>query len=372
MNRIGRYIFRQVFWATALVIAGLVCVLWLTQSLKMIEMIVNRGLPISMYLTMTVLVLPKFLGVILPIALFTAVLFTYNKLGVDSELVALRASGVSETRLAAPALALAAIVTVLGYGVSLYVMPASYRAFSDLRQVVRNTYAEVVLEEGVFNAMSEGVTVYVRGRSPNGELLGILVHDERDPARPVTMMAQRGALIAGADGPRVLMIQGTRQQVSNTGGALSLLYFDRYLFEIGQTGTPGGVRWREAHERYLHELFTPADQAGQAQFLRRLRVEGHHRLSAPLLALSFAMIGLACLLCGQFSRRGQASRILVAAVLVVVVEIVALSLKNLAEKTPELILLFYVNASLPIAVGGYFLIGRRRWRPAPLIAARAG
>ena len=69
MKRIDRYIFRQLLGATLFVAVTLTGVVWLTQSLRFVEMIVNRGLSAPLFLYFTMLLLPSFLGVILPVAL---------------------------------------------------------------------------------------------------------------------------------------------------------------------------------------------------------------------------------------------------------------------------------------------------------------
>ena len=92
MKRIDKYIFRQLLLTTLVVAAALTCVVWLTQSLRFVEMIVNRGLSAALFAYFTLLFLPAFLSVILPISLLAAVLFTYNRLLTDSELVVLRAA----------------------------------------------------------------------------------------------------------------------------------------------------------------------------------------------------------------------------------------------------------------------------------------
>lgn len=310
MNKIDRYIFRQLFATTLFVAIALTGVVWLTQSLRFVEMIVNRGLSASLFLYFTMLLLPSFLVIILPVALFVAVLFTYNRLLIDSELVVLRAGGYSQYSLARPAMTLTLIVMLACYALTLYFMPASYREFKDLQFTLRNSYPTVLLQEGVFSPVMKGVTVYVGSRSSEGELSGIIVHDARNRKQPVTMMAERGSIVAGKSGPRVVLVTGSRQQVDEEDGSLSLLYFDRYSFDLSTAKNAGQDRWREPRERYLDELFFSEDRTNSIYNFYKLRMEGHHRLAMPLLPLGFTLVGLTFLLGGDFNRRGQLFRIL--------------------------------------------------------------
>ena len=371
VRRVDRYIFRQLLVAMLFVTVTLTCVVWLTQSLRFIEMIVNRGLSAPVFIYLTLLLLPTFLSVILPVALFAATAFTYNKLVADSELLVMRAGGLSQFALSRAALLLAVLVTGICYAITLYFMPASFREFKDLQFTLRNAFPTVMLQEGVFNTVSDGLTIYVRERSSAGELFGIIVHDARKKDRPVTMMAERGAIVPGDQGPRVVMANGNRQEIDDEDGRLSLLYFDRYSFEVGGQGGSEQPRWREPRERFLHELLV--HEAGAPWNYPKLRMEAHHRLSAPLLPIAFTLVGLALLLHGDFNRRGQLWRILAAVGVVIVVESALLGFKNLGEKLPDTVPLMYAASLLPSAAAAWVLAQRKRpRRRRGLAAARPG
>ena len=333
----------------------LTCVVWLTQSLRFIEMIVNRGLSVSLFVYFTMLLVPSFIAIILPIALFVAILFIYNRLLVDSELVVLRAGGYSQYSLARPAVTMTLLITIICCALTFYLMPASYREFKDLQFTLRNSFPTVLLQEGVFSPVMKGVTVYVEKRDSDGELSGIIVHDSRNRNQPVTMMAERGSIVAGESGPRVLLITGNRQQVDEEDGNLSLLYFERYSFDLSTVKSPIQNRWREPRERYLNELFFSEDQKSKIQYFSKLRMEGHHRLASAFLPLSFALVALAFLLSGDFNRRGQLFRILGAVSTVVAIEIAQLGAKNLGEKTQGIYVLMYFTPLLPALMATWLL-----------------
>jgi len=336
MGQLHRYIFRQLVWWTIIVSVSLTCIVWLTQSLRFVEMIVNTGLSVTTFVTFTLLLLPSFLSLIGPIAVFAAVMFTYTKMLNDSEIVILRATGMSPLKIGRPALLLATLVMLLGYLNSIYLMPASFREFKDLQREFRSELSSLFLQEGVFNPVVDGITVFIRERSESGQLFGIIIHDERIPEKPVTMMAEQGAIVSSDKGPRVLMVNGNRQEVREDDGRLSLLYFDRYTFDLSALNKTEIDLWREPRERFLHELFFSPEEAGKIYNYRELRMEGIFRLSSPLLYLAFTAIGLALLLGGDFNRRGQFLRILTAVCCVTAIQVVVLSMKNLGEKTPAL------------------------------------
>ena len=374
MPWIARYILGQLVMATIFVTLALTFAIWLTQSLRLIDYIVNRGLPASTFLTFVGLLLPSFLGVVLPVSCFVAVLFVYHKLSMDSEMVVMRAAGLSQLQLARPALVLAVLVTACVYAISLYFLPLSFRHFKDLQNDFRNDFSAVLLQEGVFTALNDEITVYVRERSADGELRGILVHDSRDHDKPVTMMAERGALVPSESGPRVVMENGNRQQVERGTGRFSLLYFDRYTIELSDFGEIAQSRWREPKERFLPELLWPGDDRRDQRYRQELIAEGHQRLVGPLYTVVFVLIGVAALLAGEFNRRGQAMRVLAAVACVAALEGISLALNDLATRSAAAVPAMYAAVLLAGGLSLYVLLRQRPARrsvPAALSGASA-
>lgn len=374
MRRITRYIASQLLLATVLVTATITCALWLTQSLRFIELIVNRGLTLGSYLYLTMLLLPSFIATLLPVGLFAAMLFTYHRLTADSEIIVMRAVGLGPSQLARAGLIVAGAVAAIAYVMTLLFMPLSYRQFKDMETDFRSDYSSILLREGAFNTVSDGVTVYIRSRESDGELRGIIVHDSRDPQRAVTLMAERGILAQAEEGPRVIMVNGNRQQVEHDSGKLSLLYFDRYSVDIGKpgAGVDAETRWREPRERFIFELLFPGDSPMDRQNYNRLIAEGHTRLTSPLYALVFAFIALAALLSGDYNRRGQGQRILIAVGAALLVQTGAVACNGLAARFPPLVPLLYLNVGAPLVIAAWWTFSkprRRAVRTAPAATA---
>src|SRR3984893_6623602 len=109
MNSLSRYILRQSFSVMLLVTGALTAAVWLAQSLRLVDLIINRGLSAEMFLYLALLILPRFLDIVLPIGAFIAVLFVFNPLTTESELVVMRAAGLSPYALTKPILVLSGV-----------------------------------------------------------------------------------------------------------------------------------------------------------------------------------------------------------------------------------------------------------------------
>jgi lipopolysaccharide export system permease protein len=351
MNCTFRYMLRQLVWPLFFAVIAISGIVWMSQSLRFVDLVLNRGLPSYNLFHLAFLVLPMFTSVFLPIILFGVIIFSYTRMNMDSELVIWRAAGISPLRLAAPGLSAAMLVVILCYALNLYFMPGAYRQFKDIQHAIRNNYSQVLLREGAFNEIGTGLTVYIRERGPNGELFGILAHDRRNKGQPITVMAERGAMVNTDNGPRVVMIKGNRQSIKRTGDDLSILYFDRYTLDLHNQGTKGGPRWREPKERFLHELFqirqSGPHAASDKRYELKLYAEGHQRLASPLLALAFTLLALSALLTGDFKRGGQGSRIIAATLFMLVTQAINISLFSFAGSSFMAVPFMYL---LPISI----------------------
>ena len=369
MTRLNRYILRQCFGVMIFVTAALSAAIWLAQSLRLIDLIVNRGLSIDVFLYLAALILPRFLDIVLPIGVFIAVLFTFNRLTAESELVVMRSSGLSHVALAKPVLMLAGIAFLVLMSLSVYFLPASNRAFKDLQFEIRNRFVLSLIQEGTFTTISDKLTIYVRSRDDRGEVAGLLINDSRNPQRQVTIVAERGAFVDSPAGSRMVMVNGNRQQFDTETRKLSLLTFESYTLDLDTLHDAPVVRFREPQERFMDELFFPPKDV-DGSLRQGFVVEAHQRILVPLSAFSFSLIPLACLLPGELNRRGQLKRVLLAIGLAFLFELADLGVNNIASRSGAAIPLMYVADLLPLVLGfGILLHGGIRLgfrRPAPV------
>ncbi|MDX2095084.1 MAG: LPS export ABC transporter permease LptF [Alphaproteobacteria bacterium] len=337
MRQYERYLFMHLFWPTVVITASLTAIVWLTQILKFLDFMLSRGLSLMDFLYLSGLMLPSLLLILMPIALGIAVIYTYNRLTVESELVVLNAVGVSKWQLAKPALRLGLFCTLLCYVLALALMPHANKKFQDVRTFFRDKYASVLLEEEVFSNPLEGVTVYVRARDEQNNLSGVLMHDRRNPRQIITMIADTGHMEQTPAGPRFYLQQGMRQQWRD--GKVSWLAFDDYAIDIAFYGTDV-VRKRSPTERTLGELFDReglTDKQAAAN-----RAEAHQRLTWPLFCLSLPLFALAMLFSSEFNRRGQLKRILTASVGMVAMVLLYFVCRSLSVQQAWVSVMLYV------------------------------
>ena len=138
MQRYNHYISKQLGWSALVVVVSLTSIVWLTQALRYVDFIVNRGVSILTFVELTGLLIPALMFEIMPLAVFVSTLFVYNRLRGDSELVVLQSAGLSRFQLCKPVLVMGSGALLLGLFISLYAMPATYRQFRDMQSYLRD------------------------------------------------------------------------------------------------------------------------------------------------------------------------------------------------------------------------------------------
>jgi lipopolysaccharide export system permease protein len=354
---VTRYLFKNLCNATIFIALTLTLVIWLTQSLKLLELVANSDAPPGMFLHLIALTLPKFLEIILPLSLVIAVIFTYNRLIMDNEIIVLRACGIDQYALARPAIGLAIGTSLLLNVISAYISPICVSEVQTLRETIKNQYSAFLLRDGVFNTFGSDLTIYLRERQDNGDMAGLMIFDARDKSKPaVTVTAKTGRIEMNQGTPNIIVFDGMRQQMDPGNGTISKLYFSSYTIEIkGLEGT-AEQHWKESSERTLPELLNPdltnkRDRANVDAF----RAEAHNRLITPWNALCFTMIALTVVLLGPFNRRGQHIKIAIACGFIILMQVLSLAFINIAKKHLGAVPLLYINTLVPVALGLYFL-----------------
>lgn len=353
MSLIARYIFQQTFVATLFVTLVLSALIFFTQSLKFLDMVVQSGASGFFIWLQTLLYLPGFFEIIFPIGMVGGLLFTYNKLTMDSELIALRSLGFSPMKLAKPAITLAVIMGLFLFIFMGWIAPASKTEALDLRQEIKARVSTLIFREGIFNDVADGLMVYIRNRDENGQLSGLIIHDSRDKTKePSTIIARRGVLVFSNAGRQVMVFDGSRQEVAHQTGIMKRLDFQRYTIDLPEPQSTNSARWKKPEERNIPELIQAVnDKKNETREQRmELRVELQKRFLIPFLVPGFAFVGLSFLLFGTHDRRGQGRKVFAAVLVIILLEVLFLWSSNLAKTSAAGFPLMFFIVLLPYII----------------------
>ncbi len=351
------YILKQLIVGFLLVLLSMTALIWLTQSLKMINMIVTRGVSVRIFLEMTLLVLPNFLEILSPIALFAVVLFIYSRMQSDKEIMVMQAVGMSPRQIMRPALLFAGFLVVCGYFLTMVVVPAANGEVRELKWRARNDLSHLLLQEGQFNSLKNGLVLYVKERMSDGSVKGVIAYDSKDPKKTAMLVAKQGLVVQEPDGIQLVFQNGTRQELNPQTNQFSILKFEKYTMRFNDK-TNANTRTADASEFPLTYLLkaTPDDAPTPAMY-RKYKVEAVKRLVQPFYNLVFVLLALFGVLSPHYNRRGQVGRINFVVGAALVLQSLSLAFDNLATKNLWFTPLVVLNVLVPMVLL-YSVMGR--------------
>ena len=358
MGSIGAYIFRTTFGAFLVVLVSLTAVIWVTQALRDIDLMTSQGQTILVFVGITGLIIPLLVLVIAPIALLIAVAHTLNKMSTDSEIIVMNAAGMSPWVLFRAFLSVAVVVSILVTAISAYAAPKGLRMLRDWLTEVRANVVSTIVQPGRFTSIESGVTIHIRERRNNGQLVGIFLDDRRNPNERMTVLAENGELIDNDNGTFLVLQQGTVQRHELKERDPAMVKFERYAFDLSQfAGGQQAVKY-SIRERYLWQLMFPdpkdpflLEQPGP------FRAELHDRLIAPLYPLAFVVIAFAYLGAPRTTRQSRTLSMVGAVGGVGLLRLIGFTSTVFGATVPAMLVLQYVAVAAAIG-GGLFVIRR--------------
>lgn len=350
-----------------MILGSLTAVVWLATALSQLKLMTSQGQSLAIFTTMTALSIPTLMAMIAPIALLVSCLHTLNRLNNDSEIIVMSAAGATVWKVAKPMLLLALIVTGAIALVNFYVQPKSLQLLRSYITQVRTDLISQVLQPGDFSSPEKGLTFHIRERTRNGDLLGLMIQDERDKNQLISYLAEKGVIFKQGDKALLIMTNGQIQrrtfEKSNSNqkhssvdnSKIQHIAFDRYVFDLNQFGTKSQVVLKP-RERFLSDLINPpkTDIYGTSERFRGvIRAELHERISTLFYPVLFVMIVAAFLAVPRTTRQGRIRAVISVVVLASAVRILGLVFLNLTSKHPAAVPLVYLLPIISIVIAAY-------------------
>ena len=345
MTLFGRYLFRQVTNAFFVILLTLTLVVWLATALKELNLITSQGQGILLFFQMTGLSLPSLMALIAPNAMLMAALYTLDRMNGDSELIVMTSSGATVWRIGTPLLVLASMVALAILLANLFITPASMRELRSFITQVRADLISQVLQPGRFSSPETGLTFHIRDRAPNGDLLGLLVHDERDRKQVMSYLAERGRILTNDDGSYLVMFQGYihRYNDEDKDKNVQIVAFDQNMLDISEFSPKDNdgkdLRPRESYTSDLisPDMSNPVTRRNYGQ----IRSELHDRFATPLYPIVFAFVAIALLAHARTTRESRWGQILVAFGIAIGLRVAGITVGNLVAVSTWAVALVY-------------------------------
>jgi len=334
----NRYLASKVAGYFLVIATILICLVWFSKAVTFIKFITEKGIKLSDFFYLFVLVLPWLMMLIIPISLFIAILISYGRMNVSNEITILKNSGISKFLLSRPIIWVGISCSLFCYLISIYFMPLANKKLRLAKNNFQDNYENIVISSGIFETLNN-LTIYVKDRNYENELFGVLIYDSRNAEYALTITSKYGKL----DKSKTILLHlsdGTVQKYNFATRKSEILKFDQYVVNLTDNEEKSmDFRWK-AQERYIWELLNPNDGSSEDD-LREYRAEIHKRLTYPLFSIVLSLIAAAFILKGQFRRKSGLGNELQAILTGILFIISVMTIYDAIEKNQKLIILLY-------------------------------
>jgi lipopolysaccharide export system permease protein len=345
-RKASQYIFFELIPPFILGLLVFIFILLMFQALRLTDFVLVHGVSMEVIGRIIAYLSISFLPALLPMSLLFAIIMTYGRLSGDSEIVAMKASGLHMFSILFPAVALAILVALLSGQTSFHLAPWGNRQFELLVTKVGQTKAGVTLKEGTFSEGFFDLVIYANSvDSTHGEMKQVFIYDERQGDIPLTIIAKRGQLVQDKDTPgHAVLLRLHDGDIHRKGESHTKIKFDSFdirlidpIQEEHKEKTPLSMSLDEVQERLAKPDLSAEDQL-------TFKTEFHKRWALALVCPIFALLGVG--LGTTTNRRSQRSGGLILCLgIVILYWIVYVSAEGLARsgQTPVAASIWFPN-----------------------------
>ncbi len=272
-------------------------ILLMDKILKLIELIVTRGINLSQILMLLLFISPSFLIFTIPMAFLLAILLSFGRLSGDSEITAFKASGISLYQLYRPVLFFSLVIYLLTTFLVIYGLPWGNRGFKATLYLMAQSKADIEIKERIFNDVFDGFVIYVHKVPIQGDKMeGILIYDERAQSNINTIFAREGFLIGNPKSQEIVLrlLNGDIHRFEPKTDIYQKIQFDTYdlRLELAKAFAAMGKKLKE-HEMSIEEIKEKMEhRKSQGKDVTELEVELHKRYAIPFSCLIFGLVGV--------------------------------------------------------------------------------
>ena len=327
MRILTRYILKEVSSHALLGVLLFTFVIFMRDLGRLLELVVRNSAPLPSVAEIFLYTLPTTFTITLPMGVLVGILIGLSRLSADSEVTAIRASGMGAGMFVRVISIFAIAAWALGMVNSVYLAPRSATALSNLQDRLKSSQASFEIQPRVFYEEFKNSVLYVQDAVPSkGQSLwrGVFLADVSDPASPKITLAERGALLSESpEKVRFHLEDGTQQElVPKSKDQYSITTFEstdipievptasergpRDLLPVTELGLPGLLRNAQRERAAGASLLKIDPVSSSYDYLkaRYYEIEFHRRFALPAACLVLALVGIPL---GLSARKGGRS-----------------------------------------------------------------
>lgn len=368
MKVIERYIFGRTLLLFFAALVWTLAIVWTTQILTRINLVTDSGQSALAFFQIAAMVLPSVIPVVLPFATIIAVAQTLNSMNNDSELVVISAAGASPMIIARPVILLSVLASIASFAIDNGVDPYARQKGRELVAAARADMLSLVIQEGTFRKIEDGLFIQIGERLPDGRLGGIFVADSRTEGTDLVYYARTGTVLEQND-QTVLVMQDGEIQRKIAGKDISIIRFLSYAFDLSMFTSASGKPRLYPKDMTLPYLLNPdPDDQQYKKNPRSFSAELHRRFSEWIYPLVFALVAFAVIGSARSHRESRINPLVTAVIIALIVRWGGYVAANQVQVSSRLWPIVYL---IPLGMAGIsiWFIATNRAMELPVAAA---
>ena len=347
---LSKYIFKQTLTSVFICTLVFLSVVWLSQSFRTINLIIDKGANISDFFILSAYSFPNWLVISLPFGTFAGCMISYLRLDNDKEIIVMKAAGINTLKISKPAIYVALISSAILFITVHFILPLSYKNFKSLQNQIRNSSQELIIKNNIFVDLNDTQTIYVGEINKNNFYEEIFIQDRTDSKQIIELFSKNGFISSKDDKLTLYMNQGTRISTNENNNS-TIMDFKKYNIEIKKNiiQSNNGARVIEYNEYNFFDLIKQANQ--DIKNKGKLLAEAHNRNTMSILPIVFTIIAMVSTLTGYQSRKPSIYRKIISISVLILIQSLIIIIKNKAHFNLTFLPLMYLLPFSFIIVG---------------------
>lgn len=350
---LSKYIFKQTLTSVFICTLVFLSVVWLSQSFRTINFIIDKGANISDFFILSAYSFPNWLVISLPFGTFAGCMISYLRLDSDKEIIVMKAAGINTLKISKPAIYVGLMSSAILFITVHFILPLSYKNFKSLQNEIRNSSQELIIKNNIFVDLNDTQTIYVGEINKNNFYEEIFIQDRTDSKQIIELFSKNGFISSKGNKLTLYMNQGTRISTNENNNS-TIMDFKKYNIEIKKNiiQSNNDVRVIEYNEYNFFDLIKKANKDIKNQ--GKILAEAHNRNTMSLLPIVFTIIAMISTLTGYQSRKPSIYRKIISISVLILIQSLIIIIKNKAHFNLTFLPIMYLLPFSFIIVG--FLI----------------
>jgi lipopolysaccharide export system permease protein len=359
MKVVERYIMRRAFVVFLAALVWTLAIVWTTQVLAKIDLVTDSGQSSLTFFEVAALILPSIIPIVVPFALVVAVAQTLSVMNSDSELAVVNAAGASRWTIVRPIMLLALAASVFSFAVDNGIDPYARQKNRALVAQSRADLLSLIIQEGTFRKIEDGLFLQIGERLPDNKLGGIFVADSREEGVNLVYYAKTGSVVERG-GEKVLMMNDGVIHRKTLTGDLSVIRFTSYAFDMSAFMAAASEVTLLPKDQTTQYLLNPSpnDKSFQ-QNPQEYRAEIDQRFSEWTYSMVFALIALAVAGDARSHREARVNPLITAITISLFVRWLGFFAASKADEVPQYAYMVYGVPIVASAVAIWFIVSNR-------------